>query len=135
MHTLNKVKKTARKVPKRCLSFDEESNTYEDADDPVNFCEETDKYCDLETLSDIEGQSYGLDEFVIVYYEGEYFPGQIKDVRENDDKTGNEWRWPDQVDKIWYVEGQIVERISPPSTTNSRGVCTIQAISKYRFKQ
>lgn len=90
MHTLNKVKKTAHKVPKRCLSLDEESNTSEDADDPVNFCEESDKDCDLETFSDIEGQTYGLDEFVIVYYEGEYFPGKIKDVRENYDKTGNE---------------------------------------------
>lgn len=47
----------------------------------------------------------------------------------------NGWRWPDQEDKIWYVEGQIVERISPPSTTNSRGVCTVQAKLKYRFKQ
>lgn len=78
MYTLNKVKKTARKVPKRCLSFDQESNTSVDADDPVNLCEESDKDFDLETFSDIEGQMYGLDEFVIVYYEGEYFPGQIR---------------------------------------------------------
>lgn len=136
----NKGMKKAPKVTKRCLNFDNKSDTSEDLDDPVYI--NSDQDCDLDIFSDLEEQTYGIKDFVIVYYEGEYFPGQIQDKRENDDKTANEylvsvmtmsgpngWRWPETKDKIWYVEGQVLERISPPSTTNSRGVCNVPCTS------
>lgn len=124
------------------MNFNEDSDISENVDDLG--CMNSDEDFDVETFPNIE-QKYGINDFVIVNYEEEYFPGQIKDLRENENKTGNEyqvtvmimsgpngWRWPEIEDKIWYVESQMVERIIPPTTTNSRGVCTVPAIFKYR---
>lgn len=91
-------------------------------------------------------ERYQIHDFVIVTYEGEYFPGQVKNIRENTDcgvgmeylvsamtmSGPNGWRWPTVEDVIWYDKCSVLEKIPPPSVTNSRGVCTVQSIDKYR---
>ena len=44
----------------------------------------------------------------------------------------NDWRWLEPEGKIWFMAEQVIQRISPPSTTNFCGVCTVPAIFKYR---
>lgn len=139
---LNEGKKKASKYSKRCLNVNEESDASEDVEDPG--CNFSDRDLNVENFSG-KRQEYGINDFVIVNYEEEYFPGQIKDLRINEEKTQKEyqvtvmqmsgpngWRWPECEDKIWYVEAQMVEKISPPSSSNSRGVCAVPAIFKYR---
>lgn len=58
----------------RCLNFNEYSDTSEDIEDLG--------YIDSEEDTDI----------VIVNYEEEYFSGQLKDLRKNEDKTANEYQ-------------------------------------------
>ncbi|CAH2097239.1 unnamed protein product [Euphydryas editha] len=77
-------------------------------------------------------------EFVIVTYEGEYFPGKIENTdRERYEistmklSTGNSFRWPKRVDKIWYPTSDIVEIINPPVPYNNRGFFKVQEMLKY----
>lgn len=52
---------------------------------------------------------------MIVQYEGEFFPGQILNIREIEGKNEyyvsvmtmsgpNGWRWPEKSDVIWYEQ-------------------------------
>lgn len=138
--------KAMKKRPKKLFDVDRSSDTSEEFDEPVFM--DSDDDLDLETFSDLENseeEKFKADDFVIVFYEGEFFPGQIIQKRENDEQTGQEyqvsvmamsgptgWRWPEVEDKIWYTEGQVLEKITPPSVTNSRGICSVPAIQKYR---
>lgn len=77
-------------------------------------------------------------QFVIVKYEGEYFPGKIEAIDENHYEIstmvlsmGNSFRWPDKQDKIWYDMSSIVESISYLSPLNKRGFFKIKEMEKY----
>lgn len=56
------------------MKFDE-SDTSEDLDE-LEY-ENLDQDCELEIFLGLDEQTYNVKDFVIVYYEGEYFPGQI----------------------------------------------------------
>lgn len=72
----------------------------------------------LKTKSMAKNLKMGLKKgvFVIVTYEGEYFPGKIENTdRERYEistmtlSTKNSFRWPERVDKIWYPVNDIVK--------------------------
>lgn len=76
--------------------------------------------------------------YVIVMYEGEYFPGKVESISKNQYEvstmtlsTGNSFKWPDQPDKIWYGEDQIIEKIDEPMCINKRGFYKIKEMEKY----
>lgn len=78
-------------------------------------------------------------DYVIIKYEGEYFPGIIKDVSGNmyeistmTFSIGNTFEWPEKEDKIWYQESDIVEAISKPVLCNKRGFYTSEEMKKYQ---
>lgn len=77
--------------------------------------------------------------YVIVVYEGEYFPGAIRHVASNEclitvmAMSGiNSWKWPTKEDTVWYKMGQILEVISEPTPINQRGSFMVSEIAKYR---
>lgn len=80
-------------------------------------------------------------DYVIVKYEGEYFPGIIENT--DDDfheistmtfSSGNSFRWPEQSDKIWYHQNDIQEKITVPILANTRGFYRIPEMDKFMPK-
>lgn len=76
--------------------------------------------------------------FVIVKYEGEYFPGKIVTVASGQYEvstmvlsTGNTFRWPERQDKIWYRKNDIVQPICPPTKYNNRGFYKVPDMGKF----
>lgn len=79
--------------------------------------------------------------FVIVTYEGEFFPGVITSIIDYGVIYNVEvmvmsgpkhWKWPDRPDKLNYPIGDVVEIISPPILKNNRGECIVEEIKKYQ---
>lgn len=81
---------------------------------------------------------YGIGVFVIVQYEGEYFPGVVK-KSEHDCKevsvmvlsTPNTFKWPEKPDTTWYTNEDIIEKINPPRPINQRGSYKVAEMAKY----
>lgn len=76
--------------------------------------------------------------YVIIKYEGEYFPGKIEkkegglyEISTMVLSTGNTFRWPERPDKIWYTIRDIVEIITPPVKHNNRGFFKIAEMEKF----
>lgn len=121
-------------------------------------CSDTSDSEDNEVLSDIAGKiirkkdktdskqnkqreadnRYDIGMFVIVQYEGEYFPGIIQ-KSEHDYKevsvmvlsTPNTFKWPEKPDTIWYKNEDIIEKINPPLPINQRGSYKVAEMAKY----
>lgn len=81
--------------------------------------------------------AYRVGEFVIVRYESQFFPGVVTCSNEENDayevkamvRSGPKgWKWPEKDDKLWYSSADIIQRIKPPSPTNSRLVCEVTEI-------
>lgn len=81
---------------------------------------------------------------MIVQYEGEFFPGQILNIREIEGKNEyyvsvmtmsgpNGWRWPEKSDVIWYE--QVLCKINTPTPINVRGICEVPELNKYRTQR
>lgn len=61
-------------------------------------------------------------DYVIVRYEGAYFPGTVEntdgdlyEISTMTFSTGNTFRWPEQCDKIWYQKDAVEEKIAVPT--------------------
>ena len=79
-----------------------------------------------------EGVSY-----VIVKYEGSYFPGIVKNIGKSTItvsclvKSGpTSWKWPEREDSCDYLPKDIVTIIKPPIMGN-RGQCSIPEADQY----
>ena len=66
-------------------------------------------------------------DYVIVTYEEEYFPGEIKKIQANKAYictmkiSGlNIWKWPKVADEIWYDFEEVIQKIPPPREINNR---------------
>lgn len=80
-------------------------------------------------------------DYVIVRYEGEYFPGTVEntdgDLYEISTMTfsaGNTFRWPERCDTIWYQKDAIEEKIAVPTLANSRGFYRVPEMDKFMPK-
>lgn len=104
-----------------------------DCEDEVPFASDSDgiSYHDLE-------DEYNIGDFVIVKYEDEFFPGVINDTSPTStlvsvmSMSGSGWKWPDVEDEIWYTYENVIQLIKPPEVSNSRGICCVPEIQKYR---
>ncbi|KAF9411724.1 hypothetical protein HW555_009553 [Spodoptera exigua] len=92
----------------------------------------------LNTSKSVAGPKISLGCYVIVLYEGEYFPGKVENVNEKQYEvstmtlsTGNSFRWPEKPDKIWYKEDQVIEKTDEPVCINKRGFYKIKEMDKY----
>lgn len=82
----------------------------------------------MQVINGPDHEQFKIDDYVIVQYEGSFFPGQISgfDVTiDNEVKVlvnamtlnGKHWRWPenDRKDEIFYDEKDVVKKIDPQS--------------------
>lgn len=89
-------------------------------------------------LKDISLQLLKKNTYIIVKYEGKYFPGLIKNIDKNTYKIstmvlsrGNTFRWPDKPDQIWYNREVIMEKIEKPKSINNRDFFKVPEMEKY----
>jgi hypothetical protein len=77
-------------------------------------------------------------DFVIVNYEEEYFPGTVIQIRDGEayiktmQMSGQNWKWPEKEDVIWYKDEEICTFINPPSLLNIRGIYAVPEIESLR---
>lgn len=94
------------------------------------------------SFEDTDVDKFNVNDFVIVNYNEQLFPGKIIGSRYNDDeelefevshmdKKGLNWVWPDKIDILWYTENEIVKKINEPELKNKRGLYVVQEISEF----
>jgi len=69
---------------------------------------------------DIDKANYNVDDFVIVKFDNNMFPGRIVTISDNSatidcmEKRSKSWRWPTKKDCIDYEWGDVIRKIKPP---------------------
>lgn len=71
---------------------------------------------------------YNVGDYVIIEYEGEYFPGVVKKVKKKmrmyevsaTAMYGVGWKWPEIKDVLWYPTSSIIRTIIKPSLVNAK---------------
>jgi len=70
-------------------------------------------------------------DFVIVTYEGNHYPGEVKSLKKNGVqvscmmKTGQYWKWPSKPDLLVYPQSDIIQLISEPKKISRRGLFSV----------
>ncbi|KAK9878374.1 hypothetical protein WA026_021682 [Henosepilachna vigintioctopunctata] len=83
---------------------------------------------------------YPNGDFVVVEYEGEYFPGIVIEKVDDNLKvktmtmSGNFWKWPDKDDILVYDMSEIKCKIESPALISSRGTYDVPKINELRKK-
>ncbi|KAG5868164.1 hypothetical protein JTB14_020308 [Gonioctena quinquepunctata] len=78
-----------------------------------------------------------IDRYVVVQYEGSYYPGNITQVKSNSllistmERSEADWKWPCQKDEIWFDNIEVMETIETPVKNNSLGIYTVKELNKY----
>jgi hypothetical protein len=76
-------------------------------------------------------------DFVVVNYDDEMFPGQVKLTKKNGAevstmvRSGQNWKWPATEDQIFYFRDQIVDIIAEPVSVGTRGAFSVPEMSQY----
>lgn len=71
-------------------------------------------------------QSIQVDDWWVVEYDGELFPGEVKQIREGNNevsvmhRAGTTWKWPSNEDKIFYASEKMKKKLPPPTMINER---------------
>ena len=80
----------------------------------------------------VEGES-----FVIVDYEGQYFPGKVEKITKTGVKVScfvkslNAWKCPQHPDVHTYPLEDIIRNISHPTPCGSRGHYSVPEVKQY----
>lgn len=75
-------------------------------------------------------------DFVLVTYEGDHYPGEVKSVKKNGFqvscmvKTGQYWKWPSKPDLLLYPPSDIIQLISEPKKISRRGLFSVQEMAE-----
>lgn len=143
------VNNKRKKIESSSSSAEENDIPYQESDEDLEWSEEDQinhpkhRSESLESdknipLKDISLQLLKINTYVIIKYEGEYFPGMIKNIDNNSYEIstmvlsrGNTFRWPDTPDQIWYNREAIMEKIQEPKTVNNRGFLKVPEMEKY----
>lgn len=80
----------------------------------------------IANLANDDGYLPEKDEFVVVVYEADYWPGQVVSI-ENEGahikcmaKCGRLWRWPEKEDCIFYSKNEIMFAIKTPKQMSTK---------------
>lgn len=84
-------------------------------------------------------ENFEINDFVIVSYEAQLFPGKIKLIIKKLNKEnkffvsamcriGNNWKWPEKEDCLWYDRKDVIKKISSPQPINRRGAFKVPEI-------
>ena len=83
--------------------------------------------------------SYSVGNFVKFVYEGEYFPGKIIFINDDDcmiksmARSGFNWKWPQHKDIILYPFSNITKKIAPPVSKKREAFCVPELYEIYAF--
>lgn len=72
------------------------------------------------------------DDFVVVNFEGQLFPGRVMEVKPEGymvstmERTKKNWRWPDREDTILYSKEEILYTIESPRPVGRRGIFDVK---------
>lgn len=81
--------------------------------------------------------SIETNDFVILKYRDQYFPGQVTEIGTETLKVSamerslQNWKWPEKPDVIVYEKGDIVKKINPPRRINARGAYSVPEMKRY----
>lgn len=97
----------------------------------------------IEEISNMnaENLNYLRGEYVIVQYEGEFYPGAVVESDSKNVKVKtmtmsvNNWRWPDKEDLCDYAIDDVICKIPIPELINSRGIYSVPRINDLRNKK
>lgn len=76
-----------------------------------------------------------IEDYVVVRYEGKFYPGQVREFREENvlvscmEQSGKKyWKWPAMPDEIWYFRNDILKKIEPANIipVSHRGVFQVE---------
>lgn len=134
---MKKNKKTKKMTKKKTQMSDEESLD-SDIDDPgMSAKDNLDDDDENESVKEVEENRY-----VIVCYEGEYYPGLITEkeadgamVKTMEMAGPEHWKWPAKDDICSYKSSDIVMNIQPPCLKNARGMYYVKEIFAIRNKK
>lgn len=66
-------------------------------------------------------------EWVLVEYNGEFYPGEVKGIEKFEYlvsvmiRAGKHWKWPQNVDEIYYSQEKVIRKHSAPDVVNAQG--------------
>lgn len=132
--------KTVKFMNKKTKAKKQDSSSEEDENDQYSLAsesslnlsagEDADEITDASVNAPTSGPTDGYlpqkEEFVVVAYEGEYWPGQVVSVEENGAhvkcmaRSGRLWKWPDLEDCIFYTKDEIKFPIAKPNQVTSK---------------
>ncbi|KAH6936086.1 hypothetical protein HPB50_013098 [Hyalomma asiaticum] len=73
-----------------------------------------------------------VDDFVVVNFEGQLFPGRLTEVKPEGyivstmERSKKNWRWPDREDAILYSKEEILYTIESPRLLGKRGIFEVK---------
>ena len=77
-----------------------------------------------------------MNSYVVVIYEGEYFPGIITNEKDGEFLvkvlSGPSWRWPEREDLVWYKRDDVIQAILEPKLNNARGIYEVEEMAAFR---
>lgn len=77
-----------------------------------------------------ETDKISIGDYVVVKYEGEFFPGMILNLKSTEVEvktmtmSGLNWKWPERDDVLWYPKSDT-RKINPPIIVNHRGIYNV----------
>lgn len=81
---------------------------------------------DEETPVELKSEDFAVDNFVVVKYNGQKYPGKIVSLSEEGptvecmEKGLKFWRWPEKQDCLTYDWADVCQRINPPKIASKR---------------
>ncbi|KAJ8947825.1 hypothetical protein NQ318_009969 [Aromia moschata] len=87
--------------------------------------------------AELNNNGFKLNDYVIVKYDGHYYPGQIKDIHDEQYHisamlpSGSDWKWPVLEDIMWYQKDDVIMTIGIPIAKNKRGAMTVPEMEQY----
>ncbi|KAK8761078.1 hypothetical protein V5799_027655 [Amblyomma americanum] len=76
--------------------------------------------------------TFKVDDFVVVNFEGQLFPGRVTEVKPKGyivstmERSKKNWRWPDHEDAILYSKEEVLYTIESPKPVGKRGIFEVK---------
>lgn len=94
---------------------------------------------DLRNKNKLSKTDININDYVIINYLNEYYPGKIVQIKNGKylvntmTRSGlNKWKWPTVKDEIFYEFEEILQKIEAPLEINKRGFFEIKDFEEYQ---
>ena len=85
------------------------------------------EFAKAKPAEDVQGMGVEIGEWVLVEYDGQFYPGEVRAIQDLEYlvrvmiPAGKYWKWPENIDEIYYAQDNIKSKLSAPDVVNSRG--------------